>query len=93
MFGKAAGPDGIIGELLKHAGHLAVDFLVKFFNVLFDRGIYPDSWTESIIDPLFKKVTKMIQTTTEEYLYEISIVIYIVPLLIIDYRSGLKRTI
>ena len=35
--GKAAGPDGIIGELFKHAGHLAVlvDFLVKFFNVLF----------------------------------------------------------
>ena len=29
--------------------------MVKFFNVLFDRGIYPDSWTESIIDPLFKK--------------------------------------
>ena len=53
--GKAAGPDGIIGELLKHAGHLAVDFLVKFFNVLFDRGIYLDSWTESIIVPLFKK--------------------------------------
>ena len=53
--GKAAGPDGIIGELFKHAGHLAVDFLVKFFNVLFERGIYPDSWTESIIIPLFKK--------------------------------------
>ena len=53
--GKAAGPDGIIGELLKHAGHLAVYFLVKFFNVLFDRGRYPDSWTESIIVPLFKK--------------------------------------
>ena len=53
--GKAAGPDGIIGEFFKHAGHLAVDFLVKFFNVLFDRGIYPDSWTESIIVPLFKK--------------------------------------
>ena len=30
-------------------------FLVKFFNVLFDRGRYPDSWTESIIVPLFKK--------------------------------------
>ena len=53
--GKAAGPDGIIGEFFKHAGHLAVDFLVKFFNVLFDRGIYSDSWTESIIVPLFKK--------------------------------------
>ena len=32
-----------------------MDFLVKFFNVLFDRGIHPDSWTESIIIPLFKK--------------------------------------
>ena len=29
--------------------------LVQFFNVLFDRGRYPDSWTESIIVPLFKK--------------------------------------
>ena len=52
--GKAASPDGIFGELLKHAGHLAVDFLVTFFDVLFDRGRYPDSWTESIIVPLFK---------------------------------------
>ena len=32
-----------------------MDCLVKFFNVLFDRGIYPDSWTKSIIVPLFKK--------------------------------------
>ena len=38
--GNAAGPDGIIGELLKHAGHLVVNFLVRFFNVLFERGIY-----------------------------------------------------
>ena len=35
----------------------------------------------------------MIQTTTVEYLYEISVVIYIVPLLIIGYRSGLKRKV
>ena len=28
--GTAAGPDGIIGELLKHAGHLAVDFWLSF---------------------------------------------------------------
>ena len=53
--GQAAGSDGIIGELLKHAGHLSADFLVKFVNVLFDRRIYPDSWTERIILPLFKK--------------------------------------
>ena len=32
-----------------------MDVLVKFFNALFNRGIYPDSWTESIILPVFKK--------------------------------------
>ena len=90
--GKAAGPDRIIGELLKHAGHLAVNFLVKFFNVLFDHGIYPDSWTEGIIVHLFKRVTKMIQTTTEEYLYATSVVSYTVPLLT-GYRSELNTTI
>ena len=53
--GMAAGLDSITGELVKHAGHLAVDFLVKFFKALFDCGIYPDSWTVSIILSLFKK--------------------------------------
>ena len=32
-----------------------MDFLVKFFNALFDRGRHPDSWRESIIVPLFKQ--------------------------------------
>ena len=52
---KAAGPDGIIGEIIKHAGGRVTDFFVKFFNTLFDKGIFPDSWTESIVMPLFKK--------------------------------------
>ena len=52
---KAAGPDGIIGELLKYSDNTVVDFLVKFYNTLFDEGIYPDQWTESVIFPLFKK--------------------------------------
>ena len=54
---KAAGPDGIIGEMLKNASksNLVLDFLVRFFNALFDRGVYPELWTESIVLPLFKK--------------------------------------
>ena len=32
-----------------------VNFLVKYFNVLFDEGTYPLNWCESIILPLFKK--------------------------------------
>ena len=54
---KAAGPDGIIGELLKNAcrSELILDFLVRFFNSLFDKGIFPEIWTESIVLPLYKK--------------------------------------
>ena len=52
---KAAGPDGIIGELLKNSGVIIVDYFVVFFNALFDRGLFPDSWTESVILPLYKK--------------------------------------
>jgi hypothetical protein len=52
---KAAGPDGVIGEFLKYSGEIVVDFFVQFFNALFDRGLFPDSWTESIILPLYKK--------------------------------------
>ena len=52
---KAAGPDMIVGELLKFAGKEITPFLVKFFNYIFDRGIYPENWTESIILPLYKK--------------------------------------
>ena len=32
--GKAAGPDGIIGEFFKHSATCVVPFLVKFFNRL-----------------------------------------------------------
>jgi len=52
---KAAGPDCVISELLKYSGSVVVDFFVQFLNALFDRGIFPDSWTESIVLPLYKK--------------------------------------
>ena len=39
--GKAAGPDMIIGEMLKHAHSNILPFAVNFFNRLFDKGIYP----------------------------------------------------
>ena len=52
---KAAGPDMIVGELLKFASGQIIPFFVTFFNYIFDRGIYPQSWTESIILPLYKK--------------------------------------
>ena len=52
---KAAGPDMIIGEMLKFASNEIKPFMVRFLNKLFDRGYYPDNWTESIILPIYKK--------------------------------------
>ena len=49
---KAPGPDGIIGEIISYSGNQVVHFFVKFFNTLFDKGIFPDGWTESIVIPV-----------------------------------------
>jgi hypothetical protein len=53
--GKSAGPDGLIGEFFKHSSESVISFLVNVFNYLFDNGIYPEHWSETIILPLFKK--------------------------------------
>ena len=52
---KAAGPDGIIGEMYKYANDYVIQLLEKLFNNIFDTGRFPQSWTESIVLPLFKK--------------------------------------
>ena len=30
-------------------------FLLIFFNALFEKGVFPERWTESVVLPLFKK--------------------------------------
>ena len=39
--GKACGLDGITAEILKAGGQDVVLFLTRMFNVLFEKGIYP----------------------------------------------------
>ena len=53
--GKSSGPDKIIGEMLKHANDVVIDFLVTLFNKLFDHGTFPQEWSKSIIVPIHKK--------------------------------------
>ena len=53
--GKAAGPDGVIGEFFKHSEACSVTFLTNYFNALFRTGTFPTAWTEAIIQPLHKK--------------------------------------
>jgi hypothetical protein len=52
---KAAGPDGIIPEIFKHSSNVITDFLVVLFNKVFSSGLFPEAWTESIIQPIHKK--------------------------------------
>lgn len=53
--GKAAGPDGIINEVLKAAQSSIVLFLTKYFNAIFSKGVFPSEWTKATIFPLHKK--------------------------------------
>lgn len=51
---KAARPDRIISELLKHSCSSVIEFFPKVFNELFNKGVFPEKWSESIILPLLK---------------------------------------
>ena len=53
--GKAAGPDGIVGEILKSSSHALLPFLTRFCEYIFEVGIFPFDWAKSILVPIFKK--------------------------------------
>ena len=51
---KACSTDMILNEFLKHSCDKLLPVFVKLFNVIFDSGIIPDSWSEGIIIPIYK---------------------------------------
>ena len=55
---KAPGPDGLCGEFYKYSDACVVNFLTKYFNKLFESGLFPLAWSESVIQPLHKKGDK-----------------------------------
>ena len=44
--GKAAGPSGIIAEMLKAAGEVGIDLLTELTEVVFCNGAIPTDWQE-----------------------------------------------
>ncbi|MEW8548196.1 MAG: reverse transcriptase family protein, partial [Candidatus Thiodiazotropha sp.] len=52
--GKAPGFDGILNEYIKHSCELLMPFYLKLFNTIFESGIFPDSWLEGKIRPIYK---------------------------------------
>ena len=62
---KACGNDLILNEFLKNASGKLMPVFVKVFNIVFHRGIVPNSWSEGYICPIYK--TKVIQTMLITY--------------------------
>ena len=52
---KSAGPDYLINEFFIHGKQVLVPVLRNLFNMLFERGYFPEEWSEGYIIPLHKK--------------------------------------
>ena len=87
--GKAPGPDGIIGEMFKNASDVVLDLFVKLFNEIFNKEVYPENWTDSIIHPLHEKATQMIQIITVVFLSQMLVGSCLKLLLTAGYKCGL----
>ena len=51
---KACGIDKISNEMIKSSIFLVCSVLTKLFNVILRSGFFPESWSMSIITPIFK---------------------------------------
>jgi hypothetical protein len=52
--GKAMSPDGIPIEVWRSLGDVAIVWLTKLFNLIFQSNKMPDEWRWSILVPIFK---------------------------------------
>jgi hypothetical protein len=52
--GKTMGPDGILIEVWKCLGDIAIVWLTKLFNHIFRSNRMPDKWMRSTLVPIFK---------------------------------------
>ena len=53
--GKAAGHDMLINEIYIYACETLAPKLTCLFNIVFNSGYFPSSWSDGIIIPLHKK--------------------------------------
>ena len=53
--GKAPGIDGISNEFYKYLSDYMIHPITILFNYIWEKGIYPDKWSEGVIQPLHKK--------------------------------------
>ena len=53
--GKSHGEDGVLNEYIIEFADILVPLFHKLFNCILDKGLVPNSWSSSIIVPIFKK--------------------------------------
>lgn len=56
--GKSSGPDRLINEFFINGKDILTPYLHTLFNVIFDKGYFPDSWSLGEIIPIHKKGSK-----------------------------------
>ena len=52
--GKAAGDDGIVGEMLKSGEDVVCKWLSRIFNICWERGEVPRDWRAAVVLPVYK---------------------------------------
>ena len=62
---KAVGVDMIANEYIKATIDIFISIYKRIFNLIFNEGIIPRTWTEGIIKPIYKKKGE-IPTTTDQ---------------------------
>ena len=53
--GKAGGPDFVLNEFFRYGIDILIDCLGRLFNVVFNKGYFPEKWMEGFILPLHKR--------------------------------------
>jgi hypothetical protein len=51
---KAAGVDNITNEYIKFTLYIMLPIYTTIFNLVFDGGVIPESWSIGVINPIFK---------------------------------------
>ena len=52
---KSGGPDLYLNDFFIHGKHVLAPYLLNLFNRIFDKGYFPEVWSEGYIIPLHKK--------------------------------------
>lgn len=52
---KSADIDNNVADFFIDARDFIAPYLVKIFNYIFERGVYPEAWSRGVIVPIFKK--------------------------------------